>query len=217
MAVGIKLPVISTSFVAAVTAEPPPEIDVTLVVVVSSRTSIKSATAGASVNVNVVPLTLYAVVGICTTPLILTIQLLVVWLELNVNTVALPLPVNWSSAITVNVDCPTLAQVVLLNISRLLLVVLKRIIPVTPVLGRTVELPTGIKILVVLLNATRALVVCVALPKLAVPVAWLTKNVALPMLALPPVVNVALAAEPFNVNAPPLLIVTNAVLATPPL
>ena len=51
---------------------------VTDVVVVSSRTSIASPTAGASVNVNVVPLTEYAVVGICTTPLILTIQLLVV-------------------------------------------------------------------------------------------------------------------------------------------
>ena len=67
---------------------------VTDVVVVSWRTSIKSPICGASVNVNVVPLTAYAVTGICCTPLILTIQLLVVWLLLRVNVVATPLPTN---------------------------------------------------------------------------------------------------------------------------
>ena len=58
----------------------------------------------------------------------------------------------------------------LLYISKLLVVVLKRIIPVTPVPGRCDVLPTGVKIEFVALNATIALVVCVALPKLAVPV-----------------------------------------------
>ena len=54
--------------------------------------------------------------------------------------------------------------------------VLKRIIPVTPVLGRCAKLPVGNKILVGELNATIALVVCALLPKLAVLVEALTKN-----------------------------------------
>ena len=83
---GIKLPVICTVSDAssASTSALPLEllIELTVVVVVNSRTSIKSPASGASVNVNTqvgsTPDTEYAVPGICTTPLILTIQLLVV-------------------------------------------------------------------------------------------------------------------------------------------
>ena len=52
--------------------------EVTVVVAVICLTSIASPLAGASVNVNVVPLTAYAVVGVCTVPLMLTITLAVV-------------------------------------------------------------------------------------------------------------------------------------------
>ena len=84
---------------------------VTEVVVVISRTSIKSPLSGASVNVSTqvgsVPDTLYALVGICTTPLILTIQLLVVCVLDKVNATVEPSPLNCSSAITVNTGTPT--------------------------------------------------------------------------------------------------------------
>ena len=62
--------------------------------VTNVRTSIKSPISGASVNVSVVSLTEYAVVGICCTPLILTIVPAVVALPLKVYTVWLPVPLN---------------------------------------------------------------------------------------------------------------------------
>ena len=81
--VACKLPVTVTlpntsivpSPLASIVAVPvPSSIPVTVVVVVSFLTSILSPVAGASVNVKVVPDTAYAVVGSCTTPLILTIH-----------------------------------------------------------------------------------------------------------------------------------------------
>ena len=117
------------------------------------------------------PATEYAVIGICTTPLILTIQLLVVCVDPKVKATVDPSPKNCSLVITVNAGTPTAVQALLSYSSRVLLVVLKRTIPVTPVAGRCAVFPTGARIELVELNATIALTVCVALPKLAVPVA----------------------------------------------
>ena len=98
----IKSPVIVVVALVSLTATTAlPEvllIEVTLVVVVNDRTSIKSPACGASVNVNtqvgLIPATAYAVVGICTIPLILTITLFVVCVEFNVNATVVPSPVN---------------------------------------------------------------------------------------------------------------------------
>ena len=88
----------------------------------------------------------------------------------KVNATVEPSPLNCWSSITVNTGTPTDTHWVLSNTSTALLVVLKRNIPVTPVAGRCAVFPTGAKILLVALNATTALTVCVAEPKLAVPV-----------------------------------------------
>ena len=58
---------------------------VTVDVVVNIRTSMMSPNNGASVNVNVVPLTEYANVGTCKIPLTLTTQLAVVCAVDSVN------------------------------------------------------------------------------------------------------------------------------------
>jgi hypothetical protein len=81
LACGITLPLIFTSppSCKAITDEASSdESSVIVVVVAMVLTSMVSPLSGASVNVSVVPLTPYAVVGSCTTPLILTIQLAVV-------------------------------------------------------------------------------------------------------------------------------------------
>ena len=137
-------------------------------VVCNSRTLIVSPTSGAPVNINAVPDTVYAVVGNCTTPFIETITESVVKVaEPNVNDVVVPSPVNVSVVIIVN-DDPTVAHSVPVYCSRLLLTVLNRIIPATPVAGRCIVVPVGTSKDEVALNATKAPVVCVALPKLAV-------------------------------------------------
>ena len=139
---------------------------VTDAVVCNSRTLIVSPTSGAPVNINAVPDTVYAVVGNCTTPFIETITESVVKVdEPNVNDVVVPSPVNVSVVIIVN-DDPTVAHSVPVYCSRLLLTVLNRIIPATPV-GRCTVVPVGTSKDEVALNATKAPVVCVALPKLA--------------------------------------------------
>ena len=61
-------------------------------------------------NVNVVPNTEYAVTGICTTPLIETIQLLVVCADVNVKFTVEPSPLNVSLVTTVKSGTPTVAQ-----------------------------------------------------------------------------------------------------------
>ena len=68
--------------------------EVTVVVAVICLTSIASPLAGASVKVNVVPLTAYAVVGVCTVPLIVTITLVVVAVAFKVNATVLLSPAN---------------------------------------------------------------------------------------------------------------------------
>ena len=62
-----------------------------------------SPVAGASVNVSVVPLTLYAVVGSCTTPLILAITPAVVAAAPSVKAVVLSSPSNVSLAYQVQI------------------------------------------------------------------------------------------------------------------
>ena len=77
---------------------------------------------------------------------------------------------------------------------------LKRIIPVTPTPGFCDELPTGIKILLVELNAAIALVVCALDPKLTVLVLALTKNT---LLDNPLTAKFVLALAPLTVIVPP--------------
>jgi hypothetical protein len=105
-------------------------------------------------------------VGTWTTPLIETIQLLVVWVEPRVKATVVPSPLNCSSSMTVNTGTPTAVPTDCCHIlPMLLVVVLKRIMPVTPVAGRCAVLPTGVLIDVVVAKFTMALVTCVDVPK----------------------------------------------------
>ena len=109
---------------------------VTEVVVVSLRTSIVSPAAGASVNVNVVELTAYAVVGNCTTPFIDTMHDAVVCASDSVNATVELSPEKFCVAITVNEVVPTAFQPsVALYCSNVFVVVLNLNIPTTPVDG----------------------------------------------------------------------------------
>ena len=73
-------------------------------------TSITSPAAGASVNVNVVLLTAYAVVGNCTTPLIDIKQDAVVCESDSVNATVELSPEKFCVAITVKFDSPRATQ-----------------------------------------------------------------------------------------------------------
>ena len=78
---------------------------------------------------------------------------------------------------------------------------LKRNIPDTGALGRCAVVPPGNRIELVALNATTAFVVCVLLPKLAVPVAAFTKNTLL--VVAPLTAKLVLAPAPLTVMVPP--------------
>ena len=81
----------------------------TVVKAVIVLTSMTSPLAGASVNVSVVPETAYAVVGVCTVPLILTITLAALALAPRVNATVLLSPEKLCVVI-VAVSSPTLTQ-----------------------------------------------------------------------------------------------------------